>query len=132
MVNIQDLIARIQQQQYQRQFPVGMAPPFPQRIPTPGVPQNMPAPTMSNHMVQPGSYGAQAQGLLGNPSPGAYGQQAQQLAGLLGGQGPLPVGMAPPYTPGRFMPGFRPGVDTPIPRSSPGRGGVLGLPTQRR
>lgn len=115
MLNIQDLIAQIQQQQYARMPP--------SRIPTPGVPQNLPTipglPNMGNHMVQPGSYGAQAQGLLGAqqqpqaPQPGPYGAQAQQLAGLLGGQGAPPMGMAPPYRPGLFMPGFRPGIDQP-------------------
>lgn len=110
MTNIQQVLAALQanRTQPQQTFPpvVGRAPPQ----------QPLPGPTMGNHMM-PGPYGAQAQqmaggGLLGGP----YQQQATQLAGLLGNQGQVPqfpVGHAP-YTPGLFMPGFRPGVDTPI------------------
>lgn len=105
-----------------QQLPVGYVPRPPiTQIPTPGVPQNLPDPlmmTMGNHMV-PAALGpnqTQAQGLLASPVPGPYAAQAQQLAGLLGGGAtmPLPV-MRPPYTPGRFMPGFRPGIDQPLP-----------------
>lgn len=112
MIDLQSLIAQMQAKQ------TGRAPP-PSMIPGG-------TPTMGNHMVpQPGQYGQQAQGLLGNPQPGPYGAQAQQLAGLLGfgGQQQFPV-MGSPYQPAPFMPGFRPGVDTPIPSGGgrrPGR-----------
>jgi hypothetical protein len=112
LINIQQLMA-----QMQKQLPAGMAPP---QQPLPGGPPPG-VPTMGNHMM-PGPYGAQANqlaggGLLGGP----YQQQAQQLSGLLGapGQMPqLPVGRAP-YAPGRFMPGFRPGIDQPIQGHAP-------------
>lgn len=80
-----------------------------------------------------------AYGLLGGPTPpatgtaptpGSYSAQAHQLAGLLGNQGPRPV-MNQPYTPGRFMPGFRPGMDQPIPYSG-GFQGSADRPGMRR
>lgn len=104
---ILEILRQAGQAQPQQTFPpvVGRAPP------------QQPLPTMGNHMM-PGPYGAQAQGLLGG-QPGPYAQQAAQLAniqpGLLGGQQFPVMG----YTPGRFMPGFRPGIDTP----QPGGGG---------
>lgn len=109
------MIARQQQDQQAQQafnqsgnspIPMGMAPPQQQFIPLPGA---------------SGPYGAQAQGLLGTPTPqgtqptpGSYAGQAQMLAGLLGQQPP----MQPPFTPGRFMPGYRPGIDQPITNGS--------------
>lgn len=97
--------------------PVGMAPPQ----------QPLQVPNAGNHMVPNGQYGGQAQQLAGATQQpgqalqpfmanGAYGQQAQQLAGLLGGgmQPGAPAPMRPPYQPGMFMPGFRPGIDQPI------------------
>jgi hypothetical protein len=117
VLNIQDLIARLQQQQYPpRAFPSA---PLQQ--------QQMQVPTAGNHMVQQGPYGNQAQqlsGLLGQQpqpqAPGQYGAQAQQLSGLLGGPRAMP--MAPPYRPGLFMPGFRPGIDTPAYNSGSSQG----------
>lgn len=102
-----------------KQFPQLGAPPAVNQPP-------LGTPTMGNHMMSPtamGPYQQQAQGLLGNAQPGPYAQQALQLAGLLGFGGQqqqFPV-MGSPYTPGRFMPGFRPGVDTPIPGGGGGR-----------
>jgi hypothetical protein len=98
-------------------------------------------PTMSNHMLPAGAGGELPVGMapLQQPLPGGsppgqalqpfmtngpYGLQALRLAGLLGGAGTpgaapgqppgaqLPV-MGRPYTPGLFMPGFRPGIDQP-------------------
>jgi hypothetical protein len=111
LINIQQLIAQMQQQQQ----PTGRAPPQ----------QPFQVPSAGNHMMPGllGAYGQQAQSLVGGGKPPvlpdhpawqsmmSYGQQAQQLAGLLGGQ--PQVGMAPPYRPGMFMPGFRPGIDQP-------------------
>lgn len=111
MLNQQMLaVLQAMQQGPQPNFPpvVGRAPPQ----------QPLPSPTMGNHMVPQGAYGQQA-GLLGG---GPYQQQAAQLAGLLGGPGPGILGnQGPikPFTPGMFMPGFRPGIDQP----SPGGGG---------
>lgn len=104
MLNQQMLaVLQAMQQGPQPNFPpvVGRAPPQ----------QPLPNPTMGNHMVPQGMYGAQA-GLLGGP----YQQQAMQLAGLLGGpsNGPGNAGPIKPYTPGAFMPGFRPGIDQPV------------------
>jgi hypothetical protein len=101
VINIQQLIAQMQQ------LPTGMAPPNqpPLQVPNAG-----------NHMMPGllGSYGRQAQGLTGGAPVGPYGAQAQQLAGLLGGQ----PQMQQPFNPGMFMPGFRPGIDTPITNGS--------------
>jgi hypothetical protein len=101
---------------------------YPPRAMPMAPPQQQPfqVPNAGNHMVPNGQYGAQAQqlaGLLGQQlqgqQPGLYGQQAQQLAGLLGGPGMQPPQQ--PFQPGMFMPGFRPGIDTPITNGS-GRG----------
>lgn len=102
------------------------------------------APTMGNHMVPPTTQlqaeglaqpqpipGGSGQALQPFMANGPFALQALRLAGLLSGQGgapppgAMPPGIPPrpvmgspypsrPYTPGRFMPGFRPGVDTPI------------------
>ena len=123
-----------------KMWPFGMAPPQQPPIPggTPPGPAPSPVPTMGNHMIPTAgpvppdvTYGGQAQQLAGGLLGGPYQQQATQLAGLLGGQLPRqwPV-MGMPYRPGRFMPGFRPGIDTPITRSG-GFEGSLGNPVQR-
>lgn len=97
-----ELFQRLQQMQPRL---TGRAPP----------PQPFQVPNAGNHMMPGllGSYGQQAQGLTGGAPVGPYGQQAQQLAGLLGGQRQVPA-MGAPFSPGMFMPGFRPGIDQPI------------------
>jgi hypothetical protein len=117
VIDIGQLMAavRANQAQSQRTFPpvVGRAPP---QQPLPGG-----TPTMGNHMMPPGVYGGQGQGLLGgNPmNSGPYGQQAQllagQLGGLLGGTPTIPQRPVGAFSPGMFMPGFRPGINTPHP-----------------
>lgn len=114
MINLDQLMAAMRANQVQSQptFPpvVGRAPPqqpFPQQVPTPGVPPLPGMPTMGNHMMQFGV-------------SGPYGAQALQLAGLLGNQAPMPQQHFPVgFSPGRFMPGFRPGIDQPIRGSMP-------------
>lgn len=100
----------------------------PGMLPTPmGPPQQIPGPGQ----LPMGQFGQQAAGLLSQTpqmpmQPGAFGGQAQQLAGLLGPQDPM-MPQAPVYQPGLFMPGFRPGIDTPRPQGP----GNTGSPRRR-
>lgn len=102
------LMGQIQGQQPQQSFPpfVGMAPP---QQPLPGGGQAL-QPFTAN-----GPYAWQAlrlAGLLGGPG-GAQPGVPMTPGGMPPGMPPRPVGSAP-YTPGMFMPGFRPGIDQPI------------------
>jgi hypothetical protein len=140
-----DMLSRLMMQmragqgQTPPQFPsvVGRSP-MPYQPPLPQQPLPGGTPTAGNHMIPTtgpvppeGSYGGQglllSQGLGGG---GPYQQQGTRLAGLLGGAPQQWPVMGSPYRPGRFMPGFRPGIDTPIPRSG-GFEGSLGNPVQR-